>query len=66
MKSPAHIIEANESKPILIAYNYKHDRDRIKSRFNAKEILSEEDIKYLEELYKPHELVGAMKKPKPQ
>ena len=38
------LIEAANGKPILIAYWFKHDRDRIKARFNARDIDSTKDI----------------------
>ena len=38
------LIEAANGKPILVYYNYKHDRDRIFERFNVREIKSERDI----------------------
>lgn len=39
------IIEAANGKPLLIAYWYKHDRDRIKSRFDVRDIDKPEDIR---------------------
>ena len=39
------LIEAANGKPVLIAYWYKHDLERIKERFNVREILNDQDIK---------------------
>ena len=39
------LIEAANGKPVLIAYWYKHDLERIKERFNVREILNEQDIR---------------------
>ena len=39
------LIEAANGKPVLIAYWYKHDADRIKSRFDVREIKTSKDIK---------------------
>lgn len=39
------LIEAANGKPVLIAYWFKHDLDRIKERFNVREILTDDDIK---------------------
>ena len=38
------LIEEANGKPVLVAYWFKHDLARIKARFNAKEILTEDDI----------------------
>ena len=38
------LIEAANGKPVLVYYSYKHDRDRIMERFNAREIKTEKDI----------------------
>ena len=38
------LMEAANGKPLLIAYWFKHDRDRIKARFDAKDIDTSEDI----------------------
>lgn len=38
------IIEAANGKPLLVAYWFKHDLQRIKSRFTVREIKSSEDI----------------------
>ncbi len=38
------LIEAANGKPVLIAYWYKHDADRIKSRFDVREIKTSRDI----------------------
>ncbi|MEN6350981.1 MAG: DEAD/DEAH box helicase [Syntrophomonas sp.] len=38
------LIEAANGKPVLIFYNYIHDKDRIIERFNAKEIKTEDGI----------------------
>lgn len=39
------LIEAANGKPVLIAYWYKHDLERIKERFNIREILNDQDIR---------------------
>ena len=39
------LIEATNGKPVLIAYWYKHDLERIKERFNVREILNDQDIR---------------------
>ena len=39
------LIEAANGKPVLIAYWFKHDLERIKERFNVREILTDQDIK---------------------
>ena len=39
------LIEAANGKPVLIAYWYKHDLERIKERFNVREILNDKDIR---------------------
>ena len=39
------LIEAANGKPVLIAYWYKHDLERIKERFNVREILTDQDIR---------------------
>ena len=38
------LIEAANGKPVLIFYNYKHDKERIMKRFNVRELVSERDI----------------------
>lgn len=38
------LIEATNGKPVLVAYWYKHDKDRIKKRFRAEEINTAADI----------------------
>lgn len=38
------LIEAANGKPLLIAYWYKHERDRIQERFRVREILTTKDI----------------------
>lgn len=38
------IIEAANGKPVLVAYWYKHDLERIRQRFSIREIKSSEDI----------------------
>lgn len=38
------IIESMNDKPLLIAYWYRHDLERIKSRFSVREIKTSEDI----------------------
>lgn len=38
------LIEAANGKPVLVAYWFKHDLDRIKKRFKVREIKSSEDI----------------------
>lgn len=38
------LIEGANGKPVLIAYWYKHDLDRIKSRFDIREIKTDRDI----------------------
>lgn len=39
------LIEAANGKPVLIAYWYKHDLERIKEKFNVREILNDQDIR---------------------
>lgn len=39
------LIEGANGKPVLVAYWYQHDADRIKSRFQVREIKSSQDIK---------------------
>lgn len=39
------LIEGANGKPVLIAYWYKHDLERIKARFNVREIKTSKDIK---------------------
>ena len=39
------LIEAANGKPVLIAYWYKHDLERIKERFKVREILNDQDIR---------------------
>ncbi len=38
------LIEAAVGKPILVFYNFKHDKDRIAERFEVREIKTERDI----------------------
>lgn len=38
------LIESSNGKPILVAYWYKHDKERIMKRFNAQEINTSNDI----------------------
>ena len=38
------IIEAANGKPLLVAYWYKHDRERIMARFDARDIKTSADI----------------------
>ena len=38
------IIEAANGKPLLVAYWYKHDKERIQERFDAREIKTSADI----------------------
>ena len=38
------LIEAANGKPLLVAYWYKHERDRIQQRFQVREILTTKDI----------------------
>ena len=38
------LIEAANGKPVLVAYWYKHDKERIKKRFQAEEINTATDI----------------------
>ena len=38
------LIEAANGKPVLVAYWYKHDLDRIKKRFTVREIKTSKDI----------------------
>lgn len=38
------LIEASNGKPVLVAYWYKHDKDRIMQRFQAEEINTSADI----------------------
>jgi len=38
------LIEAANGKPVLVYYGFKHDRDRIKKRFDVGEINTPEDI----------------------
>lgn len=38
------LIEAANGKPLLVAYWYKHERDRIQERFKVREILTTKDI----------------------
>jgi len=39
------LIEAANGKPVLVAYRFKHDLERIKKRFSVREISSSQDIK---------------------
>ncbi|RMD03221.1 DEAD/DEAH box helicase [Clostridium autoethanogenum] len=38
------LIEAANGKPVLVYYGFKHDRDRVKKRFDVGEINTSEDI----------------------
>jgi SNF2 family DNA or RNA helicase len=38
------LIEAANGKPVLVYYGYRHERDRIKARFNTEDINTSEDI----------------------
>lgn len=38
------LIEAANGKPLLVAYWYKHERERIQERFQVRELLSTKDI----------------------
>ncbi|KOC32185.1 DEAD/DEAH box helicase [Clostridium botulinum] len=38
------LIEAANGKPVLVYYGFKHDKDRIKERFDVEEINTSEDI----------------------
>ena len=44
LKALEQVIEEANGKPVLVAYWFKHDRDRLLDRFNAREIDTEEDI----------------------
>lgn len=44
LESLEDIIESMNGKPLLIAYWYRHDLERIKSRFSVREIKTSEDI----------------------
>ena len=39
------LIESANGKPVLIYFNYRHDRDRIKDRFTARELSSTDDFR---------------------
>lgn len=39
------LIEASVGKPLLVFYNFKHDKDRIAERFTVREIKTEQDIR---------------------
>lgn len=39
------LIESSNGKPVLVFYNFKHDKDRISEKFNAREIKNEKDIR---------------------
>lgn len=39
-----NLIEGENGKPVLIAYRFKHDLERIKKRFNVREIKTGKDI----------------------
>ena len=39
------LIEASVGKPLLVFYNFKHDKDRIAKRFQVREIQTEQDIR---------------------
>lgn len=39
------LIEAANGKPVLVFYNFKHDKDRIMKRFSVREISTEADIR---------------------
>ena len=44
--SAAEIVEANDGNPILVFYNFKHDKDRIKEAFpDAQELQNSGDIR---------------------
>lgn len=45
IKALEDVIEAANGKPVLIFYSYKHDRDRLKNHFKAKELKTSKDIK---------------------
>ena len=38
------LIEAQNGKPVLVAYWYQHERDRIMARFDARDLRSDQDI----------------------
>ena len=38
------LVEAANGKPVLVFYNFKHDKDRIMKRFTVREISTEADI----------------------
>lgn len=39
------LMEAANGKPVLVFYNFKHDKDRISERFSVREINTEKDIR---------------------
>ena len=39
------LIEGANGKPVLIVYNFKHDLERIKKRFDVKELRTSEDFR---------------------
>lgn len=39
------LIESANGKPVLVFYNFKHDKDRIMKRFEVREISTESDIR---------------------
>ena len=39
------LIEQANGKPVLVAYWFKHDKERIMKRFKVREILTENDIR---------------------
>ncbi len=38
------LLEAQNGKPVLVAYWYQHERERIKARFDVREIKTDQDI----------------------
>lgn len=38
------LLEAQNGKPVLVAYWYQHERERIKTRFDVREIKTDQDI----------------------
>ena len=39
------LVEASVGKPLLVFYNFKHDKDRIAERFTVRDIQTEQDIR---------------------
>lgn len=39
------LVEASVGKPLLVFYNFKHDKDRIAERFTVRDIPTEQDIR---------------------